>query len=206
MVMLPQRSMARRRAARAGVVAALSRMAVQCGRCEAGQVKRTADAAVLLAAEIGMGRARREAICQAAMLLDIGMVGVPAGVTHDLRPLAGDQYTQLQLHPMRSLDIVSKVGLPSEVLAGIMHHHERFDGRGYPMGFAGHEIPEFARILAIADAFAVMTRRAPPGAAGAVGDPVIELTAGSGTRFDPVLADAFVQAVTRQRRLGNQPD
>src|SRR5256885_16784207 len=93
---------------------------------------------------------------------------------------------------MRGLDIVREIGFLDEALAGIMHHHERIDGRGYPMGLAGHEIPEFARVLAVADAVHSLTshrshRRARPGAAANE-----ELQKGAGTPFDPALAEPLV--------------
>jgi HD-GYP domain-containing protein (c-di-GMP phosphodiesterase class II) len=78
-----------------------------------------------------------------------------------------------------------------------MHHHERIDGRGYPMGFAGDEIPEFARIIAVADAFDSMTSTRSYRQARRIDDAVDELRKGSGTQFDPALVDAFVAALRR---------
>jgi len=89
-------------------------------------------------------------------------------------------------------------------LAGIMHHHERIDGRGYPMGLAGDEIPEFARVLAVADAFDSMTSTRSYRGARPVQEAIVELRKWSGTQFDPAFVDAFVAAVKREG--WQQPD
>jgi len=108
-----------------------------------------------------------------------------------------EEYADIQLHPMRGLEIVREIGFLNEALTGIMHHHERMDGRGYPMGFAGDEIPEFARIIAVADAFDSMTSTRAYRKATSVRDAIAELRKGAGTQFDPKLVDAFVAAVDR---------
>jgi HD domain len=98
---------------------------------------------------------------------------------------------------MRGLDIVREIGFLDEALAGIMHHHERIDGRGYPMGLAGDEIPEFARVLAVADAFDAMTSTRSYRGARPVPEAVAELRKWAGTQFDPAFVDAFVTAIDR---------
>ena len=100
---------------------------------------------------------RVAAIRYAGMLHDVGKLGVPTSVLQKRSALTDDEYAAVQLHPMRGLDIVREIGFLDEALAGIMHH-QRADRRpGYPMGLAGDEIPEFARVLAVADAFDAMT-------------------------------------------------
>jgi HD-GYP domain-containing protein (c-di-GMP phosphodiesterase class II) len=96
---------------------------------------------------------------------------------------------------MRGLEIVREIGFLNEALAGIMHHHERIDGRGYPMGFAGHEIPLFARIIAVADAFDSMTSTRSYREARSIAEAVEELRKGAGSQFDPLLVDAFIAAL-----------
>jgi HD-GYP domain-containing protein (c-di-GMP phosphodiesterase class II) len=99
---------------------------------------------------------------------------------------------------MRGLDIVREIGFLDEALAGIMHHHERIDGRGYPMGLAGDEIPEFARVLAVADAFDSMTSTRSYRGARPIEEAIAELRKWSGTQFDPAFVDAFVAAIKRE--------
>jgi hypothetical protein len=98
---------------------------------------------------------------------------------------------------MRGLDIVREIGFLDEALAGIMHHHERIDGKGYPMGLAGDEIPEFARVLAVADAFDAMTSDRSYRGARPVPEAVAELRKWAGKQFDPAFVDAFVAAIER---------
>ena len=122
-----------------------------------GHSDRVSRGSVMIAREIGMRGERVEAIRYAGMLHDVGKLGVPTKVLQKTGKLTEEEYAAIQLHPMRGLDIVREIGFLDEALAGIMHHHERIDGRGYPMGLAGDEIPEFARVLAVADAFDSMT-------------------------------------------------
>ena len=151
----------------------------------------------MIAREIGMRGERVEAIRYAGMLHDVGKLGVPTKVLQKTGKLTEEEYEAIQLHPMRGLDIVREIGFLDEALAGIMHHHERIDGRGYPMGLAGDEIPEFARVLAVADAFDSMTSTRSYRGARPVSEAIEELRKWSGTQFDPAFVDAFVAALKR---------
>jgi hypothetical protein len=162
-----------------------------------GHGDRVSHGAVMIARQVGMGGDRTEAIKFAGMLHDVGKLGVPTQVLQKTGPLTEDEYAAIQLHPMRGLEIVREIGFLNEALAGIMHHHERIDGRGYPMGFAGHEIPEFARIIAVADAFDSMTSTRSYREAKSIGDAVSELRRGMDTQFDPLVVDAFITALAR---------
>src|SRR5215469_15990258 len=141
---------------------------------------------------------RIEAVRFAGMLHDVGKLGVPTNVLQKDGPLTEEEFAAIQLHPMRGLEIVREIGFLNEALTGIMHHHERMDGRGYPMGFAGHEIPEFARIIAVADAFDSMTSTRSYRPARRVDEAVAELRKNAGTQFDPKIVDAFVSALDRE--------
>jgi HD-GYP domain-containing protein (c-di-GMP phosphodiesterase class II) len=131
------------------------------------------------------------------MLHDVGKIGVPTRVLQKTGKLTEEEYAAIQLHPMRGLDMVREIGFLDEALAGIMHHHERIDGRGYPMGLAGDEIPEFARVLAVADAFDSMTSTRSYRGARPTDEAIAELKKWSGTQFDPAFVDAFVAAIQR---------
>jgi hypothetical protein len=162
-----------------------------------GHSERVSRGSVMIAREIGMRAERVEAIRFAGMLHDVGKLGVPTSVLQKNGALTDDEYAAIQLHPMRGLDIVREIGFLDEALAGIMHHHERIDGRGYPMGLAGDEIPEFARVLAVADAFDAMTSNRSYRGARPVPEAVSELRKWAGTQFDPAFVDAFVAAIAR---------
>ena len=163
-----------------------------------GHSDRVSRGSVMIAREISMRAERVEAIRYAGMLHDVGKLGVPTKVLQKTGKLTEEEYAAIQLHPMRGLDIVREIGFLDEALAGIMHHHERIDGRGYPMGLAGDEIPEFARVLAVADAFDSMTSTRSYRGARPVAEAIEELRKWSGTQFDPAFVDAFVAALKRE--------
>ena len=169
-----------------------------------GHSDRVSRGSVMIAREIGMRGERVEAIRYAGMLHDVGKLGVPTKVLQKTGKLTEEEYAAIQLHPMRGLDIVREIGFLDEALAGIMHHHERIDGRGYPMGLAGDEIPEFARVLAVADAFDSMTSTRSYRGARPVAEAIEELRKWSGTQFDPAFVDAFVAALKREGWLRSE--
>ena len=162
-----------------------------------GHSERVSRGSAMLAREIGMRADRLEAITYAGMLHDVGKLGVPTKVLQKAGPLTEEEYAAIQLHPMRGLEIVREIGFLNEALAGIMHHHERIDGRGYPMGFAGDEIPEFARIIGVADAFDSITSTRSYRKARTVAQGVEELRKGAGSQFDPAIVAAFIAALGR---------
>ncbi len=163
-----------------------------------GHSERVSRGSVMIARAIGMRPERVEAIRYAGMLHDVGKLGVPTKVLQKTGKLTEEEYAAIQLHPMRGLEIIREIGFLDEALAGIMHHHERIDGRGYPMGLAGDEIPEFARVLAVADAFDCMTSTRSYRGARSLAEAVAELRRCSRTQFDPAFVDALVAAVERE--------
>lgn len=163
-----------------------------------GHCTRVSSAATMIAQEIGMGSERTKAIGYAGMLHDVGKLGVPTKVLQKEGTLTEEEFAAIQLHPMRGLEIVRGIDFLDEAFAGIMHHHERQDGRGYPMGLAGAEIPEFARVIAVADAFDSMTSDRSYRKAKSIDEALAELRKGAGTQFDPEMVAAFVRAVDRR--------
>src|SRR6202046_2745839 len=162
-----------------------------------GHSERVSRGSGMIARQVGMRPDRAEALVFAGMLHDVGKLGVPTKVLQKAGPLTEEEYAAIQLHPMRGLEIVREIGFLNEALAGIMHHHEKIDGTGYPMGFAGDEIPEFARIIAVADAFDSMTSTRSYRAARRMSEAIDELRKGAGTQFDPALVEAFIAALHR---------
>lgn len=105
-----------------------------------GHCMRVSRASGMIAQELGMHAERVQTIRYAGMLHDVGKLGVPTKVLQKSGGLTEEEFAAIQLHPMRGYEIVREIGFLDEALAGIMHHHERMDGRGYPMGLAGREI------------------------------------------------------------------
>jgi hypothetical protein len=159
--------------------------------------ERVAHGAGLIARHIGVDTERVEAVMVAGLLHDVGKLGVPTRVLAKDGPLTDEEAAAIQLHPRAGVTMVHKIQFLGEALGGILHHHERMDGRGYPMGLAGNEIPEFARIIAIADAFDSMTSGRSYRNAMDRSEALAELRKCAGSQFDPVLVEAFVAALSR---------
>lgn len=160
-----------------------------------GHSERVSQASVMIAGAIGMGEQRTETLRFAGILHDVGKIGVPTRVLQKTGRLTDEEFQAIALHPVRGLDMVRDIEFLSEAYDGILHHHERLDGRGYPMGLTADEIPEFARIIAVADAFDSMTSTRSYRQARPVADVVEELRRCAGTQFEPRFVDALVVAL-----------
>ncbi|MFE5852745.1 HD-GYP domain-containing protein [Streptomyces sp. NPDC056500] len=162
-----------------------------------GHSERVGRASVLIARELGLAEDRIEVIRFAGILHDVGKLGVPTRVLRKEGPLTPEERRVIELHPEYGHEIVRGIGFLGEARAAILHHHERVDGTGYPYGLAGDDIPECARVVAVADAFDAMTstrsyRRARP-----VATALTELERCAGTQFDPRMVHALVRALDR---------
>jgi hypothetical protein len=160
-----------------------------------GHSERVSRAAVLIARELRMAEERVASLRVAGILHDVGKLGVPTRVLRKSGPLSDAEFAAVERHPGYGHEMVRGIDALGEARAGILHHHERMDGRGYPMGLAGEQIPEFARVIAVADAFDSMTstrsyRRGRP-----VPEAVAELERCAGSQFDPRMVDALVRAL-----------
>ena len=160
-----------------------------------GHSERVSEASVLIAREIGMREDRVASLRYAGLLHDIGKLGVPTRVLQKNGRLSSDEFEAVKLHPVRGLEMVREIEFLDEAFAGIMHHHERLDGRGYPMGLEGDAIPEFARVIAVADAFDSMTTTRSYRGARSVESALEELRRCAGTQFDPPFVRALVAAI-----------
>jgi HD-GYP domain-containing protein (c-di-GMP phosphodiesterase class II) len=162
-----------------------------------GHSERVSRGSVMIAEEIGMRAERVNAIRYAGMLHDVGKLGVPTKVLQKAGGLTDEEYAAVQLHPMRGLEIVREIGFLDEALNGIMHHHEKVDGTGYPMGLAGEEIPEFARVISVADVFDTLTSKRSYRSPWTIEKAVAELRRSAGSHFDPEMVEAFLRALDR---------
>ncbi len=160
-----------------------------------GHSERVSAASVLIARVIGMREDRVQSLRYAGMLHDVGKLGVPTRVLQKNGRLTEGEFAAIQRHPQQGLEIVREIEFLDEAMAGIMHHHERLDGRGYPMGLAGQEIPEFARVIAVADAFDSMTTTRSYRGARTVEEAMVELQRCAGDQFDHRMVVALVSAI-----------
>ncbi|GMA88554.1 metal-dependent phosphohydrolase [Angustibacter aerolatus] len=162
-----------------------------------GHSDRVARASVLIGRTLGLSQQRTSTLHFAGMLHDIGKIGVPTPVLQKTGPLTDAEFETIARHPVRGLEMVREIEFLGEALQAILHHHERLDGRGYPMGMHGMEIPEFARIIAVADAFDAMTSTRSYRGARSVEAALTEPRACTGTQFDPRFVLALEQALER---------
>ena len=173
-----------------------------------GHSERVARASVMIGRRIGMREDRVQSLRYAGILHDVGKLGVPTRVLQKAGRLDDDEFAAIQLHPVRGREITHDLDFLGEAVEGIYHHHERLDGRGYPLGLAGDDIPEFARVIAVADAFDSMTTTRSYRGARPLDDAILELDRCRGTQFDPVMVDAMTAALAEEgwtREVGLEP-
>jgi hypothetical protein len=163
-----------------------------------GHSERVARASVMIGTVIGMGKERLQTLEYAGTLHDVGKLGVPTSVLQKSGKLTDEEFDAIKLHPTRGHDIVREIRFLEEALEGVYHHHERIDGRGYPSGLRGEQIPEFARVIGVADAFDSMTSTRSYRSARTVEAAIEELQKCKGTQFDPDMVDALIAAVREQ--------
>jgi HD-GYP domain-containing protein (c-di-GMP phosphodiesterase class II) len=160
-----------------------------------GHSERVARASVMIGRRIGMSEERLQTLEYAGTLHDVGKLGVPTTVLRKSGKLTDEEFDAIKLHPTRGHDMVREIRFLDEALEGIYHHHERIDGRGYPVGLQGEAIPEFARVIGVADAFDSMTSTRSYRSARSIDEALVELERCKGTQFDPRMVDAMVAAV-----------
>jgi HD-GYP domain-containing protein (c-di-GMP phosphodiesterase class II) len=131
---------------------------------------------------------------QAAMLHDLSKMGLSDVILDKPGPLDEDEWEEMQKHPEIAYQIVRDIPFLQRAGEVMLHHHERFDGGGYPRGLVGEEIPLGARIFAVVDAYDAMTSDRSYRPAGSHGSAVREIKRNSGTQFDPRVVEAFLAA------------
>jgi len=164
--------------------------------------ERVANYAQQIIDELGTIRfAEAEAIILAARVHDLGKIAIPDAVLLKPGKLDEGEYWLMRQHPIAGDDILRDLSIYKDSLGVVRHHHERYDGRGYPDGIKGEEIPLGARIVSVADSYDVMTSDRPYARARTVREGIEELIACKGTHFDPTIVDAFVRVLHRQHAL-----
>jgi response regulator RpfG family c-di-GMP phosphodiesterase len=166
-----------------------------------GHSDRVGRYARLIAEGLGLEPARIEEIADSALMHDIGKLGIRYEDLNKAEPLTEAEYEMFKSHTTRGKWILEPIRFLRHLIPGVYHHHERWDGRGYPMGLRGESIPLEARILAIADTYDAMTshrayRRALPHDVA-----MREIQAFAGKQFDPGLVEVFVREMSRERGL-----
>ena len=164
-----------------------------------GHSIRVAEYSRLLAQRLGLSKERQEEIYYAGLLHDIGKIRVPDSIIKKEGKLTDEEYEYIKLHPVSGYHILKEISASSDIAIGAKYHHERYDGKGYPNGLEGENIPEIARILSVADAYDAMSsnrcyRKALP-------QDVVraEIVKGRGTQFDPYIADIMLDIIDEDK-------
>lgn len=163
-----------------------------------GHSERVARLCDMIAGAMGLNHTDIASLRYAGMLHDVGILAVPSRVLRKTDGLSETELDRIREHPSRGADIVRDIEFLAPALDGIQHHHERFDGRGYPSGLSGNDIPVFARIVAVADGFESLTAANAGRVALPADEALAEVERRAGTQFDPVVVAALRRGLVRE--------
>lgn len=151
--------------------------------------------AFAIASRLGLKKQALNRVFLAGLLHDIGKIYLPDQVLNKDGPLNQDEFELIKKHSLASRDILGQYNYFKGILPAVTHHHEHYDGSGYPDGLKAEKIPLLSRILAVADAFEAITADRPYRKANCIALACEELKRNSGTQFDPVIVDTFLDLV-----------
>ncbi|MBF0545185.1 MAG: GAF domain-containing protein [Candidatus Riflebacteria bacterium] len=163
-----------------------------------GHSRRVTNYSVAIAEEMGMDVKEIENIKYAGLLHDVGKIGIKDSIIGKPERLTDEEYMIIKRHPVIGAEILRPVDFLADKIPGVLHHHEYFDGRGYPAHLTGSTIPLIGRIICVADAFDAMTSDRPYRKGLNVSVAVGELKKFSGRQFDPFCVDAFMKAFDKK--------
>jgi putative nucleotidyltransferase with HDIG domain len=162
-----------------------------------GHSERVALLCGLIAGSLSMSHQDTEVLRFAGMLHDIGKLAIPTRVLRRADGLSDADLATIATHPARGVEMVRDIEFLEGSMEAILHHHERMDGRGYPSGLRGEDIPLFARVVAVADAFDSVTTSRSHRDAHTVEEAVAELHRRAGAQFDPTIVAALERGLVR---------
>jgi len=170
-----------------------------------GHSRRVTLYSLAIAQALGLESEEVEDLELAGYLHDIGKIGMPQEILQKPLALTDEEFDIVKKHPLNGVRILENLKNLQRVSNFILHHHERLDGRGYPRGLAGDEIPLGARILAVADAFDAITSDRPYRRKSSVHDALLEIQRHAGRQFDPQVVRVFVSLVRSGKlQIGEQ--
>ncbi|MBN1292731.1 MAG: response regulator [Candidatus Latescibacteria bacterium] len=177
------------------VVASLANAIESKDKYTEGHNERVSRFAVELAKVAGLNDKEQEMVRMAGILHDIGKIGIPDNILNKPGALTDDEFTIIKSHPQHGEKILKPLHSLHGVRDVVLYHHERFDGKGYPYGLKGEQIPIYARIVAIADSYDAMTTKRPYRNAYTQNEAIKELETKAGQWWDPELIRLFVDSV-----------
>jgi putative nucleotidyltransferase with HDIG domain len=163
-----------------------------------GHVDRVMEFTVLIAEQLGMSSLQISSLRFGAILHDIGKIYIREGVLRKAGPLNNQEWGEMKRHAEIGANLLRNIPYLSGAIPIIRYHHERWDGKGYPDGLAGEEIPLGARIVAVADTFDAMTTARVYHSENTPEQAIEEIRSGSGSRYDPAVVDAFLTALGKK--------
>ncbi|RLE19522.1 MAG: phosphohydrolase [Acidobacteria bacterium] len=172
-------------------------------RYTAGHTRRVTRYAMWIAEEINLPAAEKKWLALSGILHDIGKIGIRDNILNKDGPLGSGEFETMKQHTVFGAEIVEKIHSLGKVVGGILYHHEKMDGSGYPKGLKGEEIPLFARIISVADTYDAMTTDRPYRKGLSSEEATKELEKMSGSQFDPDMVAAFLRRIPREVRDAN---
>ncbi len=164
----------------------------------AGHSKRVTQYAVAIAEELGQGTEFLNSVQTCGLLHDIGKIAVSEQLLDKPGPITRKEHRAIAAHASQGAKILEHIDTFQPLIPGIRHHHERWDGEGFPDGLLEEEIPLLARVLAVADAYDAMTSDRPYRPRRSRADALAEIERCSGTQFDPLVVAAFVEVASHR--------
>jgi len=164
-----------------------------------GHSTRVSAYSSMIAEKMGKSPAEIEKIRNIALLHDIGKIGIPDNILNKPGKLNDEEYAIMKSHAQRGYDILKDITIDPDLALGAGYHHEKYDGTGYPSGLKGEEIPEIARIIAVADAFDAMYSTRPYRKKMPIEAVAAEISRCRGTQFAPEIVDVFLKLIEEGR-------
>lgn len=159
----------------------------------AGHSKRVTEFSVMLAREMGLSEELIVKVRLAALLHDIGKIGIPDHILRKPSVLTSEEFAEIRKHPCLGAEILSKIPKMGEVVLAVKHHHEKWNGSGYPDKLAGASIPLISRVLCVADAFDAMTSNRAYRKNLSIEEAILEINRSIGSHFEHYIAEAFLK-------------
>lgn len=167
-----------------------------------GHSDRVSEYSLLIGEKLNLPPEQMKTLKIGALFHDIGKIGIPDAILLKTDKLTDDEYSEIKNHPAIGAHILSNASIFADIIPIVKHHHERYDGKGYPARLAGENIPYLARIVAVADTFDAMTSRRSYRQALDFDYTTNEIEKCKGTQFDPAIADVFLEILrTNQDKI-----
>lgn len=182
-----------------GAVNAIAMMIEKRDPYTSDHQNRVARLSVAIAREMGWSESRIEILRLGAIIHDAGKIYVPAEILNRPGKLTESEFGIIKSHPQIGYEIVEKAELPWPIKEMVVQHHERIDGSGYPMGLAGDQIIDEAKVIAVADVVDAMTSHRPYRAALGIEAGLSEIERGKGTSYDPIVVDVCAMLIRENK-------